>query len=103
MKRMWDFAVVQSRDKIDAKIVAYAAERLEIDNFGLDKIDRTILKTVGERYKGGPVGLDTLSASIGEDKQTIESVYEPYLVYRGLISRSPRGRVLTPEGRNYLS
>ena len=102
LKRVWDFAVVRGVERIDLSMTQYAARNLEIDGFGLDETDRFILQTIKDRYRGGPVGLEALSASLGEDKRTIEEVYEPYLVYKGLLSRSPRGRVLTDDGRKHL-
>ena len=73
----------------------YALDLLEVDKEGLDKNDRNILFTIMEKFAGGPVGLDTLSASIGEDAGTLEDVYEPYLIFSGFINRTPRGRVVT--------
>lgn len=102
LKRIWDFAVVEGKDTIDREIATYALDRLEIDQCGLDGVDRAILKTIRDQHQGGPVGIETLSASIGEEKKTVEEVYEPFLVYRGFISRSPRGRVLTARGADHL-
>ena len=78
------------------------AGALEVDELGLDRIDRTILRTMIEKYKGGPVGLDTLAASTGEDAMTIEDVYEPYLLQQGLLQRTPRGRVVTDGAYRHL-
>ena len=75
---------------------------LEVDRFGLDKIDRKILLTIIQNFQGGPVGLETLAAAIGEDAGTIEDVYEPYLLQNGLISRTPRGRVATATAYGHL-
>ena len=80
-----------------------ALSRLDIDEFGLDNMDRKILQTMNERYAGRPVGIDTLAATIGEEKSTIEDVYEPYLLHIGLICRGPRGRELTPLGQDAIS
>lgn len=103
LKRVWDFAVVEGKDKINHEITTYALDRLEIDQCGLDGVDRSILKIIRDQHHGGPVGIETLSASVGEEKRTVEEVYEPFLVYRGFISRSPRGRVLTARGADHLS
>jgi Holliday junction DNA helicase RuvB len=80
---------------IDDEIASKACTALEIDDQGLDQIDRRILRLMIERYRGGPVGLDTLAASTGEDSTTIEDVYEPYLLQTGYIQRTPRGRTVT--------
>lgn len=93
LKRVRDFAEVQYDGCITAKIADRALDRLEVDSLGLDEIDRNILKTMIEKFGGGPVGLDTLAAAIGEDSGTIEDVYEPYLIKHGLLNRTPRGRV----------
>ena len=95
LKRVRDFAQVKGVDTIDSKISAYALERLEIDALGLDNTDRRMLKTIIDFYDGGPVGLDTLAATIGEEAITIEDVYEPYLMQIGFLSRTPRGRCAT--------
>jgi holliday junction ATP-dependent DNA helicase ruvB len=75
---------------------------LDVDKIGLDKGDRTILETIIYKFAGGPVGLDTLAASIGEDSGTLEDVYEPYLIQNGLIQRTPRGRIATPIAYEHL-
>lgn len=92
LRRVRDFAQVEDLPAIDARITAKTCEALEIDELGLDRIDRKLLRTIIERYRGGPVGLDTLAASIGEDSGTIEDVFEPYLLQVGLLQRTPRGR-----------
>ena len=92
LKRVRDFAQVLGDGTIHAKIAAEALGRLEIDELGLDNIDRIILETMIKNYGGGPVGLDTLAAAIGEESITIEDVYEPYLMQIGFLSRTPRGR-----------
>ncbi|MBI2602004.1 MAG: Holliday junction branch migration DNA helicase RuvB [Deltaproteobacteria bacterium] len=96
LRRVWDFAHVAGKTVIDEDIVNYALSRLDIDPHGLDRTDRDILRTIAEKYQGGPVGIDTLAATIGEEKATIEEVYEPYLVHKGFVKRGPRGRSLTP-------
>ncbi len=95
LKRVRDFAQIKYDGKITAEAARFALDIMEVDQFGLDKLDRSILKTMIEQFDGGPVGLDTLAASIGEDAGTLEDVYEPYLLMNGLISRTPRGRVAT--------
>lgn len=98
LRRVWDFAQVSGKSIIDHEIVDYALARLDIDSYGLDRTDREILRAIATKYKGGPVGIETLSATLGEEKATIEEVYEPYLVHRGFIVRGPRGRSLTSLG-----
>lgn len=95
LKRVRDFAQVKYDGKITLEVANFALDLLEVDTFGLDGTDRNILMTMMNQFAGGPVGLDTLAASIGEDSGTIEDVYEPYLIQNGFISRTPRGRVVT--------
>ena len=95
LKRVRDFAQVKGDGAIDADIAAYALEKLEVDDLGLDNIDRRMLRTIIEIYGGGPVGLETLAATIGEESITLEDVYEPYLLQIGFLSRTPRGRCAT--------
>jgi Holliday junction DNA helicase RuvB len=95
LKRVRDFAQIKGNGEIDEEIASYALERLEIDALGLDNIDRRMLKTIVEIYGGGPVGLETLAATIGEESITLEDVYEPYLLQIGFLSRTPRGRCVT--------
>ena len=95
LKRVRDFAQIKGDGIINEEIAAYALEKLEIDALGLDNIDRRMLKTVIEIYNGGPVGLDTLAATIGEESVTLEDVYEPYLLQIGFLARTPRGRCVT--------
>ena len=95
LKRIRDFAQVKGDGIIDGEIADYALKMLEIDDKGLDSIDRRMLETIIKIYGGGPVGLDTLAASIGEEAVTIEDVYEPYLMQIGFLSRTPRGRCVT--------
>lgn len=97
LKRVRDFAQVRYDGKIDREVAAFALDLLEVDKMGLDQNDRNILMTIIEKFQGGPVGLDTLAAAIGEDAGTIEDVYEPYLVKNGFINRTPKGRVATEE------
>lgn len=95
LKRVRDFAQVQYDGRITKDVAAFSLDLLEVDKMGLDQNDRNILLTIINKFAGGPVGLDTLAAAIGEDSGTIEDVYEPFLVQNGLISRTPKGRVAT--------
>lgn len=92
LKRVRDFAQVKADGKIDRSIADYALRALEIDELGLDNIDRRMLRTIIQTFDGGPVGLDTLAATVGEEAVTIEDVYEPYLMQIGYLNRTPRGR-----------
>lgn len=103
LKRVRDYAIVKSDGVIDTITADNALKMLEIDEMGLDKLDRKILTTIIEFYKGGPVGLETLAASIGEEKGTIEDVYEPYLLQIGYLNRTPRGRVVTELGYRHVN
>jgi Holliday junction DNA helicase RuvB len=98
LRRVWDFTEVNGELEICPSRVSQALGAMEIDNLGLEPLDRLILRTIRDRYAGGPVGIDTLAHTIGEDKTTLEDVYEPFLVYRGLMIRGPRGREITTEG-----
>jgi len=95
LKRVRDFAQVRGNGKIDREIADYALGKLEIDHLGLDNVDRRMLETIIRFYDGGPVGLDTLAATVGEEAITLEDVYEPYLMQIGFLSRTPRGRCAT--------
>lgn len=95
LKRVRDFAQVKYDGVITKEVASFALDLLEVDKLGLDQNDRNILLTIMEKFSGGPVGLDTLAAAIGEDGGTIEDVYEPYLVKNGFINRTPKGRVVT--------
>jgi Holliday junction DNA helicase RuvB len=103
LRRVRDYALVKGTGLIDADTADRALKMLEIDEIGLDKLDRRILNTIIDFYKGGPVGLDTLAASIGEEKVTIEDVYEPYLLQIGFLQRTPRGRVVTELGYKHVN
>ena len=102
LKRVRDFAEVKYDGKINEEVAAFALDLLEVDKLGLDTNDRNILYTIIEKFNGGPVGLDTLAAAIGEDSGTIEDVYEPYLVKNGFINRTPKGRVATDFAYHHL-
>ncbi|MBQ8412310.1 MAG: Holliday junction branch migration DNA helicase RuvB [Lachnospiraceae bacterium] len=95
LKRVRDFSEVEHNGDIDYNIAKTALDRLEVDSSGLDNTDRIILETMINKFGGGPVGLDTLAAAIGEDSGTLEDVYEPYLIKNGFINRTPRGRMVT--------
>lgn len=95
LKRVRDFAQVKYNGVITEEVAHTALDLMDVDTLGLDRVDRNILETIIGKFGGGPVGLDTLAASIGEDAGTIEDVYEPYLLMKGLIDRTPRGRVAT--------
>lgn len=102
LKRVRDFAQVRYEGYITGDIASSALDMLEVDKYGLDNTDRKILMQMIEKFGGGPVGLDTLAASIGEDSGTIEDVYEPYLIQNGFIARTPRGRIVTETAYKHL-
>lgn len=102
IKRVRDFAQVYSDGVIDEKVAVMALTRLEIDELGLDNTDRQMLRSINVNFGGGPVGLETLAATIGEDAVTIEDVYEPYLLQIGFLNRTPRGRCITPAACKHL-
>lgn len=102
LKRIRDFAQVADKSSIDLDIVRYALEKLKVDDLGLDATDIKLLRTMIEYYDGGPVGLKTLAANIGEETDTIAEMYEPYLLQIGLIKRTARGRKVTPKGYAHL-
>jgi Holliday junction DNA helicase RuvB len=102
LKRVRDFAQVMGNGDITAELAAAALDRLEVDYLGLDAIDRRILTTIIQSYAGGPVGLDTLAAAVGEESVTIEDVYEPYLMQEGFLSRTARGRCVTEKAYRHL-
>ncbi|WP_027128430.1 Holliday junction branch migration DNA helicase RuvB [Fusobacterium perfoetens] len=102
LKRIRDYAEIKGNGIITKKIVLDSLELLGIDKEGLDDLDRGIINSMLENYNGGPVGIETLSLLLGEDRRTIEEVYEPYLVKKGYIKRTPRGRVVTEKCREYF-
>ena len=102
LKRVRDFAQVKYDGRITEDVARFALDLLEVDKYGLDQTDRMILRTMMEKFDGGPVGLDTLAAAIGEDAGTIEDVYEPYLLKNGFINRTPRGRVVSQLAYEHL-
>jgi len=97
LRRVRDYADIKAEGEINEKIANQALQMLDIDLIGLDFMDRTFLKAIIEKFSGGPVGLDNLAAAIGEEKETIEDVIEPYLIQQGFLMRTPRGRVATPQ------
>lgn len=102
LKRVRDFAQVKYDGRITKEVADFAMDLLEVDKYGLDQIDRLLLTTIIEKFSGGPVGLDTLAAAIGEDAGTIEDVYEPYLIKNGFLLRTPRGRAVTELAYHHL-
>jgi Holliday junction DNA helicase RuvB len=104
LRRVRDFAQVQAgrESGVEAELARYALERLDVDAVGLDRLDRAVLRTLLEKFEGGPAGLDTLAAAVGEDKGTLEDVVEPYLIYQGFLARTPRGRVATARARAHF-
>ena len=102
LKRVRDFAQVKYDGKITKEVASFALDLLEVDKYGLDQTDRYILNTIIHKFQGGPVGLDTLAAAIGEDSGTIEDVYEPYLIQNGFLNRTPRGRMATERADHHL-
>ena len=102
LKRVRDFAEVEHQGKIDYNVARNALDSLDVDSFGLDETDREILLAIIHKFSGGPVGLDTLAAAIGEDSGTIEEVYEPYLIKNGFLNRTPKGRVVTDFAYEHL-
>ena len=101
-KRVRDFAMVEGLDKIDEKICKKSLKRLKVDDYGLDHTDHELLEAIIDKFNGGPVGIDAIASSIGEEKATIEDVYEPFLLQKGLLKRTTRGRVVTKKGYDIL-
>jgi Holliday junction DNA helicase RuvB len=102
LRRVRDFVQVEGGDSITAEGAARALERLQVDRFGLDEVDRRLLETVLHKFDGGPVGLATLAAAVGEDRGTLEEIYEPYLMQIGFLDRTARGRRTTRRAREHL-
>ena len=102
LRRVRDYAQVRADGRITQEVARAALDMLEVDQFGLDDIDQRVMRTILEKYGGGPVGLNTIAASIGEDANTIEEVYEPYLMQLGFLDRTPRGRVGTERAFEYF-
>jgi Holliday junction DNA helicase RuvB len=95
LRRVRDYAEVRHNGVVSEEVAGYALDLLEVDHEGLDRLDREILHAICDKFGGGPVGLSTLAVAVGEEQDTIEDVYEPYLLQRGLIERTPRGRAAT--------
>jgi holliday junction DNA helicase RuvB len=102
LRRVRDYAEVRAKGHITKEVAQTALDMLEVDRFGLDEIDQKIMRTVLEKFGGGPVGVNTIAASIGEESETIEEVYEPYLIQLGFLHRSPRGRIATERAYDYF-
>jgi Holliday junction DNA helicase RuvB len=102
LRRVRDFAEVSGNGEIDKQIAMESLARLDVDNLGLDEMDKRILEVIIHKFKGGPVGINTLAVAVGEEQDTIEEVYEPFLIQEGLLNRTPRGRVVTENGYNHL-
>ena len=102
LRRVRDFAEVDGDGTINADVARGALQKLEVDKMGFDEVDRKLLLTVMQSFSGGPVGLNTIAASIGEDKTAIEDIYEPYLIQLGFLARTPRGRVATGQAYEHF-
>lgn len=101
-RRVRDFALVEGKNIIDLEVTQKALDRLKIDRIGLDETDKELLLTIIEKFNGGPVGIDTLATSVGEEVSTIEDMYEPYLIQIGMLKRTSRGRIATPKAYEYF-
>jgi len=102
LKRTRDFAQVQGKTSIDREAADYALDRLRVDKRGLDEMDRRILLSIVEKFSGGPVGIQSLAVAVSEEQETIEDVYEPFLIQQGFLQRTPRGRIATPMALTHL-
>jgi Holliday junction DNA helicase RuvB len=102
LRRLRDFAEVAGKDEIGLETAKQALARLEVDEHGFDELDRRILATIIEKFGGGPVGVGAIAASLGEDRGTLEDLYEPYLLQAGFLQRTPRGRVASPAAYRHL-
>ena len=102
LRRVRDYAQVRAQGRIDEQVARDALAMLDVDELGLDAIDRRILRTIAEKYEGGPVGLETVAVSVSEDPETVEDVYEPFLMQLGFLARTPRGRVATKLAYDHL-
>ena len=103
VRRVRDFAQVESQGKVSRAVADAALRRLEVDASGLDAMDRRFLETLIDKFDGGPCGIETLAAAVGEESDTLEDVYEPFLIQQGFVQRTPRGRIATPQAYDYLS
>ncbi|MEE2780138.1 MAG: Holliday junction DNA helicase RuvB C-terminal domain-containing protein, partial [Myxococcota bacterium] len=102
LRRVRDFAEVEGSGEIDPEIADHALERMQVDEEGLDPMDRAYLITIVDKFAGGPVGVETMSAALSEERSTLEDVFEPYLIQEGFLQRTPRGRVATPKAYRHL-
>jgi len=102
LRRVRDVAEVRHEGRVTHEVAAEALELLEVDGEGLERTDRDLLRAIVERFSGGPVGLSTLAVALGEEPDTVEDVYEPYLLQLGFIQRTPRGRIATDRGREHV-
>lgn len=102
LKRVRDYAEVHGEGVIDDKLAAYALDQLEVDQLGLDEMDRKFLWFILDKFDGGPVGIETLAAALSEEAETLEEVYEPFLIQEGLVQKTPRGRVITDTSKKHL-
>ncbi len=102
LRRLRDFAEVAGKEAIDLATAREALARLEVDEHGFDELDRRILTTIIEKFGGGPVGIGSIAASLGEDRGTLEDLYEPYLIQAGFLQRTPRGRIASPAAYRHL-
>jgi Holliday junction DNA helicase RuvB len=102
LRRVRDFAEVEADGVITQSVADESLKKLSVDGLGLDNLDRIILNTIIQKFSGGPVGLDTLATSVGEERDTVEDVYEPYLIQQGFLQRTPRGRTATRRAYDHL-
>jgi Holliday junction DNA helicase RuvB len=102
LRRVRDYAEVEHDGRITAEVATDALNRMEVDRYGLDEVDRKLLTTIIEKFSGGPVGVNTISAAINEEKEAIEEIYEPFLIQIGFLNRTPRGRMVTPAAYQHL-
>lgn len=102
LRRVRDYAEVEGNGTIDGELARYGLDRLEVDQLGLDNMDRRILHLIHHKFQGGPVGIDTMAAALSEESDTLEEVYEPFLIQEGLLLKTPRGRVITETSRKHL-
>ncbi len=103
LKRVRDYADVKGNGTIDAKLAQYALDQLEVDQLGLDQMDRRILTLIHDKFVGGPVGIETMAAALSEESDTLEEVYEPFLIQEGFLQKTPRGRVITEPAKKHLA
>jgi len=102
LRRVRDYAQVRAKGKIDRKVAIEALKMLDVDELGLDEMDKRILEVIIQKFKGGPVGINTIAVAVGEEEDTIEEIYEPFLIQEGLLARTPRGRVATDSAYRHL-